>query len=208
MLVNKCYLRDIRDFEESTNMNILDLFNCLSFNNLATLIRIFNKGVSEDDAYRMIDNYLEYEKKSPIDAFNEIKEALFGYKIDIEVEDDKCCEDVTKYNFLSDFYMHLCMQLMSLGISYSEFWSLTTKEMYQVFNAIQRKIINDFNREMQMAYISAGLTGGAIWGKLPNEVPKIDADGLGGGQYIDHPKYGKIKVSDLETIRALEMLGG
>lgn len=214
MLVNKCYLKDIREYEENSGTNILRLFDEIRLDNLCTLVMIFNKGLTEMETYELLDRYFEYENKSPLDAFIEIKSALLGYDINepvdnSEADEDECMEDITEYNFLSDFHMKLCMQLMSLGVSYSEFWSLTTKEMYQVFHSIEQKMILEFNRQMNIEHISAGLHGAAVWGKLPKKAPQISTNGMNDeDRVINHPKYGEITVGTLKTIRTLEKLGG
>lgn len=186
MLVNKCYLKDIREYEDKHQINVLSLFERVTFSNLLQILSIFYKDMEEEELCQIIDEYLR-EGHSLSDLFNELRNVLVGY--DIEKEEKKVhdedmkdvsgtFEDITSYRYLSDFYMHLCMQLMSLGMSYSEFWSLTTKEMYQAFEAIQQKMVMDYNREMQVAHTQAALIGGAVWGKLSKEAPHIDIEDL------------------------------
>ena len=186
MLVNKCYLKDIREYEDKHQINVLSLFERVTFSNLLQILSIFYKDMEEEELCQIIDEYLR-EGHSLSDLFNELRNVLVGY--DIEKEEKKVhdedmkdvagtFEDITSYKYLSDFYMHLCMQLMSLGMSYSEFWSLTTKEMYQAFEAIQQKMVMDYNREMQVAHTQAALIGGAVWGKLSKEAPHIDIEDL------------------------------
>lgn len=214
MVVNKCYIRDIRDYEERTNNNILRLFDNISVSNLVELLMIFNK-TSEQETYAFIDKYIENENNSIVDAFCEIREALLGYKDDeeneinsmLEDDDSSYFDDVSDYKLLSDYYMHLGMQLMSLGLTYSEFWSLSTSEMYQVYNSIEQKMINDFNRQMEIAHLEAGMFGSAVWGKLPKSPPRININELHCDKVI-HTKYGDMTVDAFNSIKALEKLGG
>lgn len=180
MIRFKCYLKDIREYEDKTNSNILKLFDKISISNLVTIIKIFNSNFSDEDCYREIDEYLKNEDNSIIDLYDELRNSLLGYEYKINTNnndngsEDSEYEDISKYECLTDFYMKLCMQLMSLGVTYQEFWSFTTKEMYQVFYGIQQKMILDYNTKMQIAHTQAGLIGAAVWGKLPDKPPQID----------------------------------
>ena len=105
----------------------------------------------------------------------EIKEKLLGYGNNNEIdENSEDTVDITKYNSLTELYMHFNMQLMSVGLSYSEFWSMNTKEMYSVFNSICVKMQNETNRELSNYHTLAAMIGGAVWGKLQKEPPKVN----------------------------------
>lgn len=185
MLIRKCYLKDIKEYEEKHRVNILTLFNNISVKNMKEILSIIYRTDDEDLLYNVMDEYID-EGHGVFDLMTEIKNIVLGYdenKIkNLDEEKQKeikdTYEDITSYEYLSDFYMHLCMQLMSLGMSYSEFWSLTTKEMYQAFEAIQQKMVMDYNRHMQEYYNLAGLISGGVWGKLPEEVPHIDIEDI------------------------------
>ena len=183
MLIGKCYLKDIKEYEEKHRVNILTLFNNISVKNMKELLSIIYRTDDEDLLYNVMDEYID-EGHGVFDLMTEIKNIILGYDenkhkaLDEEKQKEikDTYEDVTSYEYLSDFYMHLCMQLMSLGMSYSEFWSLTTKEMYQAFEAIQQKIVMDYNRNMQEYHTLAGLISSGVWGKLPEDAPHIDID--------------------------------
>ena len=183
MLIGKCYLKDIKEYEEKHRVNILTLFNNISVKNMKELLSIIYRTDDEDLLYNVMDEYID-EGHGVFDLMTEIKNIILGYDENkvksLNEEQQKeikdTYEDVTSYEYLSDFYMHLCMQLMSLGMSYSEFWSLTTKEMYQAFEAIQQKIVMDYNRHMQEYHTLAGLISSGVWGKLPEYAPHIDID--------------------------------
>lgn len=183
MLIGKCYLKDIKEYEEKHRVNILTLFNNISVKNMKELLSIIYRTDDEDLLYNVMDEYID-EGHGVFDLMTEIKNIILGYDenkhkaLDEEKQKEikDTYEDVTSYEYLSDFYMHLCMQLMSLGMSYSEFWSLTTKEMYQAFEAIQQKIVMDYNRHMQEYHTLAGLISSGVWGKLPEDAPHIDID--------------------------------
>ena len=209
MLVNKCYLKDIREYEEKHKINILSLFEKVTFENLIQILNVFYKDLNEEELCQIIDNYLS-EGNGVSDLFIELRNSLLGYDVDKDIkrikEDEEkdisgTYEDIKSYKFLSDFYMHLCMQLMSLGMSYSEFWSLTTKEMYQAFEAIQQKMVMDYNREMQVAHTQAALIGGAVWGKLAKEAPHIDIEDLRDPDELIYTEFGQMTREDYKLYK-------
>lgn len=186
MLVNKCYLKDIRDFEDEQHINVLSLFEKLSVENLVLILSILYRNKETGELYEIIDKYID-EGHSLNDLFIELRNVVLGYDVEEAEKKERnidaneiagTYEDITSYKTLTEFYTHLCMQLMSLGMSYSEFWSLTTREMYQTFEAIQQKMVMDYNREMQIWHNGAAMIGGAVWGKLPDKAPSIDIEEL------------------------------
>lgn len=175
MLVNNFYLKDIKKYEDETGNNILSFFNDIKFSNIIDLIRLGNGNCSEKQACDMLDKYLENESNSIVSVMLEIKECLLGIgdnnNNDVPDEDKI---DITSYNSLTDLYTHFNMQLMSVGLSYSEFWAMNTKEMYSVFNSICIKIQNETNRELSNYHTLAAMIGGAVWGKLQKDAPKVN----------------------------------
>ena len=215
MLIKRCYLKDIREYEDNTGQNILRLFDGFCISKLIKVMQIFIKGIDDKTACEMIDDYMESENKGIIEVYNEIRNALLGYDYLKESdEDDKSNiedlkgspEDVNTYDLLSDYYAHLCTQMMSLGLTYTEFWSFTTKEMYAVFRGLEQKSKIDFNKQMQINYISSGMFAGAVWGKMPDEAPHMELGRTDGKReediIINHPKYGEISRADLKAIEA------
>jgi hypothetical protein len=175
MLIKNFYLKDIKNYEDNTGSNILNFFNDIKFSNIIELIRLGNNNCSEEIASKILDNYLSYEEATLLGAMLEIKESLLGVgdnnNNDV-AEDDMI--DITELNSLTELYTRFCMQLMSVGLSYTEFWSMTTKEMYLVFSSIVIKMQNDTNRELSNYHTLAAMVGGAVWGKLQKEPPKIN----------------------------------
>ena len=51
---------------------------------------------------------------------------------------------------------------------------MNTKEMYSVFNSICVKMQNVTNRELSNYHTLAAMIGGAVWGKLQKEPPKVN----------------------------------
>lgn len=210
MLPNKCYLKDIKEWEEKHQINVLSLFEVNTLENLMLILSIFYKDMPEDDLYQMIDSLFN-SGYGILDLYIELRNVLLGYTVnkcdnDEEEKEDNTgtFEDVRQYRFLSDFYMHLCMQLMSLGMSYSEFWSLTTCDMYKAFDAIQQKMVYDYNRQMQGYHMLAGLIGGGVWGKLPKEAPQINMEDLHDpDEEIDTP-LGRMTREDYKNAVALQ----
>lgn len=210
MLISKCYLKDIREYEELNNKNILDLVNVISVTNMAQLILIFNKKVStEEEACNLIDEYISETEMSLFDIHKELLNALLGYnKTENTKEQEDAENDITEFQLLSDYYMKLCMQLMSIGVTYQEFWNFTTKEMYQVYDAIQQKYVNDFNMEMEKQHIAAGLIAGAVWGKPAKKAPKIELNKNEDlDKEIDTP-YGRMTIAAYRSTKELMKMEG
>lgn len=175
MLIKHFYLKDIKKYEDETGNNILNFFNDIRFSYIIDLVRLGNNYCSEEQACNILDEYLENESNSIVSAVLEIKESLIGIgdNNDNDVDDnDKI--DITSYNSLTDLYTQFGMELMSVGLSYSEFWDMNTKEMYRVFNSICIKIQNETNRELSNYHTLAAMVGGAVWGKLQKDAPKVD----------------------------------
>lgn len=207
MIINKCYLKDIRDYEDRTGKNILSLFENYGVTNLIEIMQAMKPDLDEESCIAIIDNHFN-EGGSIEELFIELRNVLVGYEINGDGLDSKdkntSVENIEDYKTLTDFYTHLSMQLMALGVSYSEFWSFTTKEMYQVFNAIQQKSVIEFNQKMVEYDILARMTAGANWGKPVDEVPHIDLDNLKDPEEeIDTP-YGVMTRADYKVL--LEML--
>lgn len=204
MIINECYLKDIRNYEYKSGKNILSLFEKFSITNLIEIMQAMKPDLTEGDCLLVIDNHFN-NGGSIEELFIELRNVLVGYEIiDDGTSKNANTEDITEYKTLTDFYTHLCMQLMSLGISYSEFWSLTTKEMYQVFNAIQQKTVIDFNNKMQEYNIMAGLVASAVCGNPVKDVPHIDIDDLKDPEEIINTPYGEMSRADYKVL--LEML--
>lgn len=173
MLIRRFYVKDIREYEDNNNKNILEIFNHVNFSEIIDLISLGNGKCSEEEAGDLLDKYLE--DKDIVDAMIEIRECLIGKSDSNEVNSETDI-DLKNYNSLTDLYNLYCMQLMSVGFGYSEFWDLNTKDMYRVFNSIQIKRRNEINQSLNLAHTQAALIGQAVWGKLPREVPQIKSE--------------------------------
>ena len=187
MLVKNFYLKDIKQYEDETGNNILSFFNDIKFYNMIDLIRLGNNNCSEEQASNILEKYLvEDDNNSIVSAMLEIKEALLGLgdNNDNDVPDEDKI-DITSYNSLTDLYMNFNMQLMSVGLSYSEFWAMNTKGMYRVFNSICIKIQNETNRELSNYHTLAAMVGGAVWGKLQKDAPKVDMRPVNNNKEVD-----------------------
>lgn len=186
LLVREFNLIDIKKYESETGNNILSFFKDIKLSNIVDLIRLGNGYCDEDRAYRILDYYLELEDNTLMSAILEIKEKLLGIgnEEDNDVdEEDKI--DISKFESLTDLYIHFSMQLMSVGLSYSEFWDMNTKEMYKVFNSIAIKMQNETNRELSNYHVLAAMVGGAVWGKLQKEPPKVNYANVNDNRDLD-----------------------
>lgn len=186
MLVRNFNLFDIKKYEASTGNNILQFFSNINIANLLDLISLGNGYCSIERASEILDAYFE-SGGTIFDAMIEIKEALIGTGDNSKENksDDSSKIDISKYDSLTDLYITFSMQLMSVGLSYQEFWSMNTKEMYKVFNSIAVKIQNDTNRELSNYHTLAAMVGGAVWGKLQKEPPRIDITSKGDNEEVE-----------------------
>lgn len=169
MLIRAFNLENIKKYEIENNVSLIDILNTLTIDNLAILISIGNNMCSEEQAYEIIDKALD-EGKGIVDIHNEIRDSLFGRAL----EEDESGIDITKCKTLTDVFMNISMNLMSVGVSYSEFWSMNTSEMHIVFNNLIHKIKAETDRRMAEYHGLAGMIGAAAWGKLPKEPPKME----------------------------------
>lgn len=186
MLVRNFYLKDIKKYEDETGNNILSFFNDIKFSNMIDLIRLGNNNCSEEQACAMLEKYLANDSNSIVSVMLEIKENLLGIgdNSDNDVPDEDKV-DITNYNSLTDLYTQFNMELMSVGLSYSEFWAMNTKEMYRVFNSICIKIQNETNRELSNYHTLAAMVGGAVWGKLQKDAPKVNMTPINRDKDVD-----------------------
>lgn len=186
MLVRNFYLKDIKKYEDETGNNILSFFNDIKFSNMIDLIRLGNNNCSEEQACDMLEKYLANDSNSIVSVMLEIKENLLGIgdNSDNDVPDEDKV-DITSYNSLTDLYTQFNMELMSVGLSYSEFWAMNTKEMYRVFNSICIKIQNETNRELSNYHTLAAMVGGAVWGKLQKDAPKVNMTPINRDKDVD-----------------------
>ena len=175
MLVRRFNLKDIRDYEDETNESILEYFNNISIFNLLKLVSLGNSRCTLEEASKILDEYLEEHEF--LDAVYEIRDKLIGKVRDNDSEEEIADSiDITKYSSLSELYDTYCMQLMSVGFSYSEFWDLSTNTLFKVFNSINIKRENEINQNLQLAHTQAALIGQAVWGKLQRKPPSVNLE--------------------------------
>ena len=186
MLFKNFYLKDIKKYEDETGNNILSFFNDIKFSNIIDLIRLGNNNCSEEQASEILDEYLAQDNHTILSVMLEIKENLIGIgdSNDNDVDDEDNI-DITNYSSLTELYNNFNMQLMSVGLSYSEFWAMNTKEMYKVFNSICIKIQNETNRELSNYHTLAAMIGGAVWGKLQKDAPNVNIAPVNTNEDVD-----------------------
>lgn len=197
MLVRNYNLLDIKNYEQETGNSILAFFDDIKVSNMLDLIKLGNGNCSEEKASQLLDNYLEHEG-TLVDAMLEIKQILIGVGSNEDIDSEADVIDIADYDSLTDLYITFSMQLMSVGLGYSEFWSMTTKEMYKVFNSILIKMQNETNRELRNYHTLAAMVGGAVWGKLQKEPPKVDLN-TRANKYNDLDEEDAIMVAKLKS---------
>lgn len=205
MLVEKYYVKEIREYEEMTGISVISILKGQDFDGLVDLIRLgLPSKPTKDKCYDLLDSYL-LQGHDLIDVFEEVRQCLFGDPVD---EDEEEGINLNEFEYLTDAYNKMCFDIMSVGISYNEFWNFSTRDMYDAFNACTQKIENDINRQLSLAYNSAALIGASVWGKLPKKIPQVDL--------VDHSKevvqteYGEMtrgEYNDLVKMQALMGIG-
>ena len=78
---------------------------------------------------------------------------------------------------------------------------MTTKEMYKVFNSIAIKMQNETNRELNNYHTLAAMIGGAVWGKLQKEPPRVNI-------VKDNSEVEDMDVEDAILVAQLNSLAG
>lgn len=187
MLIHSFKLVDIKNYEANTNTSLFDYFSNLSISVTLDLICL-SLNLQLEEACELLDNYL---KDHPyLEVVQEIRQAILGDKggQGEEKEDEKdkgATIDTSEFRTVTDLYIYYCMQLMSIGMSFGDFWSMNTTELFKVFNAILLKVENETNRQLNSYHALAALVGSAVWGKLPKEVPKVEISEYGKKQRED-----------------------
>lgn len=175
MLISSFKLIDIRNYETNNNISLFDYFSNLSVSVTIDLISL-SLNLSTEEASDVLDNYLLNHPY--LEVVQEIRECILGNKGGEEGESQDSSSsstlDTSEFNTVTDLYIYYCMQLMSVGMSYGDFWSMNTKELFRVFNAILLKVENEANRQLNAYHTLAALVGSAVWGKLPKDVPKVE----------------------------------
>lgn len=173
MLFSNFKLIDIRIYEEENGCSVFDIFKNVSVQGIINMINLCHKNLDKIECAQLLDDYLN-SGHTLLDALNELKDALLGTNINEKEEGAEDFIDIAEYKCLTDLYIHFSMQLMSVGLSYSEFWNMSTVEMYKVFNSIAIKMQNETNRELSNYHTLAAMIGGAVWGKLQKKPPHVD----------------------------------
>lgn len=202
MLVDKYYVKDIKEFEELTGKSVISILKEQDFDGLVDLIRLgMQSKPTKDKCYDILDQYL-LQGHDLLDVFEEVRQCLFGDQMTEEEQEDGI--DLEEFEYLTDAYNKMCFDIMSVGISYNEFWSFSTRDMYDAFNSCAQKIENDINRQLSLAYNSAALIGASVWGKLPKKVPQVDL--VDHSNEIVQTEYGEMtrgEYNDLVKMQAL-----
>ena len=202
MLVDKYYVKDIKEFEELTGKSVISILKEQDFDGLVDLIRLgMQSKLTKDKCYDILDQYL-LQGHDLLDVFEEVRQCLFGDQMTEEEQEDGI--NLEEFEYLTDAYNKMCFDIMSVGISYNEFWSFSTRDMYDAFNSCAQKIENDINRQLSLAYNSAALIGASVWGKLPKKVPKVDL--VDHSNEIVQTEYGEMtrgEYNDLVKMQAL-----
>lgn len=114
------------------------------------------------------------------------------------MEENETGIEVSKYKCATDIFMEIGMNLTSVGMSFSEFWSMNTIEMHKMFKSIITRIKNDTDRELAIGHTMAAMIGQAVWGKLDKEPPKMNIE-----QYDEDDEDSDMDFETMKNLHAL-----
>ena len=78
MIVEKYYVKDIKEYEESTGKSVISILKEHDFDGLVDLIRLgIPRKPSKDTCYDILDSYL-LQGHDLLDVFEEVRQCLFG----------------------------------------------------------------------------------------------------------------------------------
>lgn len=195
-LVNRFYIKDIREYEQENNVNIIKYFeDVFDIYNLIELIKLGNK-TGTLEAVNLLYDYLKEGENDLETAYVEIRDTLLGKPVEQGNEGNL---QAVEFNSLTDLFNELCKQAMSIGLTYSEFWSMDTKEMYQVVEGIQERKIDQYNEKMVYMHNLALMIGAAAWGKLDKNPPQLDNP----NKTIWLEEFGEVTMEEYRTLQAL-----
>lgn len=193
MVVRFYNLNDIKMYELTNNVSLLDMLNDLTISNLVELIKLGNNKCSDEAAYEIIDSATSCGL-GLVDIHEEIRNCLFGRAM----EENETGIEVSKYKCATDIFMEIGMNLTSVGMSFSEFWSMNTIEMHKMFKSIITRIKNDTDRELAIGHTMAAMIGQAVWGKLDKEPPKMNIE-----QYDEDDEDSDMDFETMKNLHAL-----
>lgn len=204
MIVKQFFPKDLKNYEINTGNSVIKLFNEFDIHNLLDLISLGNGCCSKKVAGTILDNYLmQSEDNSLITALQDIRKCLLGENSS-DTNDMQEGIDISKYKNVTELYTYFCFQLMSVGIGWSEFWEMSTTEIYSAFNSINVKTRNEINRELALNHSLAGMIAMAMVGKLDREAPQIREEQV--NRIIQTEEFGEIDLETYNTIMALKAM--
>lgn len=169
-----CYEFIIKDLFDYMIMNEIDILEELESCNLFVmidLIKIGNK-CSEEEAEATLDKYInEYGLEAVVD---ELAYEVIGHKPDENEEIQNSKEFQSFSDILENFYNQI--QAVDSNLSISEYMNMSTRYMYRYADGLQKRFINNENKELRHDYMLANMILGGFVGKL-KECPQLDDDG-------------------------------
>lgn len=199
-IIDRFYLKDIKEYERKNRVNLIKFFDD-SFNlyNLIELIKLGNN-VDDEHACMILEEYLGDEDKTIVDAYKEIRDALMGRQVN---DNDVTNINTKEYESLTDIFHELCKQMLSFGISYTEFWNMSTDEVYKVADGMKDKHIEQLNEDLAKGHLMAGMFGAAVWGKLDKEPPQLELESDTDNSVIHTEEFGDLTPDEYNIVKSL-----
>lgn len=167
MIISGYRLIDIKDYEFKSKKSVIDMLGSLKLKDLIELVQLGNNGMSFDMAKDVVMDYLrDNELTSLID---EIRDKLFP----VSRSQEQTSKDIKPYKNLTALYRELGQSIRENGVSYSDFWSMTTEDIFEELDLLEEHMINKKQDEVNLAHLTGAFVGMALAGKLEAEPPKV-----------------------------------
>ena len=170
-LIQSFNIRDIKEYERNNRVSIIDMLQGIDFENLGELVRLGNPGISEEDAFEIMDDYI-MAGHTVLDIYEEIRKGLFGENTNSE---NKETRDLSNYKNLTSFYSEILGDLRTYDdLGYSEAWSMNTDDLFLEFEILSKRLMDKTQADINNGHMLAVFLAQALSGNLPQEPPQIN----------------------------------
>ena len=172
--MNLCREFVIKDLFDYMIMNETDILEEIGYGNLSVMIDVIQIGnkCSEEEAENVL--YSAIDAYGIEQVIEELAYEVIGYRPDENDKKQNSKEFKSFSDILESFYNDI--QSVDNKLSISEFMHMSTRYMFRYADGLQKRFINNKNKELQSQYMNAMLIGSMLAGKL-KECPQLDDTG-------------------------------
>lgn len=164
-------IKDLFDYMISNDIDILDELESCNIFVMIDLIKMGNK-CNEEEAEVILSKYIdEYGLEEVVE---ELAYEVIGNRPDKNSKTQNTEEFKSFSDILESFYNDI--QAIDSNLSISEFMNMSTRYMYRYADGLQKRYINNKNKELQSQFMNAMIIGSMLAGKL-KECPQLDDNG-------------------------------